>query len=645
MWFSSVFATRRAGSPRTRPGRRKPAALRPTVEALENRLVPSGVDVISGDPKDWAMFNHDPEGTRSNSAETRLRPDNVSGLHVLWSFPTAGPISGTPAVVNDIVYADDNLGNVYAVSRAGHELWHTHLDVQAPWAIKMSSSPLVTNRHVIVGGLDGQIYGLDVNTGALDWTTKPNPHPFATIFSSPTMVGNYVAVGSSSLEEVAVLFPGYGPPTFRGSVALLDPSDGHVLWQTYTITPAEAAAGAAGAAVWSTPSYDQASKTIYVTTGNNYNALPDMPTGSSMSDSFVALDAADGHIKWVNQRTPNDSWNLLFHESSDHPDVDFGDSPQLYKLGGRTVVAAGQKNGVFHVLDAATGAEAGTPTQFLLGSQLGAFHMDTAEANGINYANGVNWPDPFGGQAPLGASLWAISGDGTRALWHLDMPSPNLSGVAVANGVVYLQSLLDGHLYAVKASDGTLLANVFSGGQSSGPAISRGQVYLGTGDVFFATFDPLGIFGYHPGPGTITALGIDLPGSQSEQAVPFRAEATGSITSATPTGLGLLVTFTTSGNALHLGQYTSTGLVLRTGSTVIGTETFTAANGDQFVKTFTGSFQADGSLRGTYALGGGTGRFAGIYGSGSFVTVFDADGVSFNLVIEGEIVWSPNDKH
>jgi polyvinyl alcohol dehydrogenase (cytochrome) len=614
---------------------------------LEDRTVPSGIDVVPGDPKDWPMYNHDPEGTRFNPAETRLRPDNVGGLHVLWRFPTAGPISGTPAVVNDVVYADDALGNVYAVRRDGHELWHTHLDVQAPWAVKMTASPLVTNRHVIVGGLDGYVYGLDVNTGALDWAVKPNPHPFATIFSSATMAGRYVAVGVSSLEEVAVLFPGYGHPTFRGSVALLDPDDGHVVWQTYTITAAESAAGAAGAAVWSTPSYDRASNTVYVTTGNNYVE----PT-TGLSDAFIALDAADGHVRWVNQRTPNDSWNLLVPESPDHPDVDFGDSPQLYKLGGRTVVAAGQKNGVFHVLDAATGAEVGTPTQFMVGSQLGGFHMDTGEADGVNYANGVNWPDPFGGKPPLGGSLWAISGDGSKALWHIDTPSPNLSGVAIANGVVYVQSLLDGYLYAVNAADGTVLAKVQSGGQSSGPAVSRGQVYLGTGDAFSATFDPLGVFGYHPGPGTITALGIDGPGaagpagaaSPAAPAVPFRAVATGSITSSIPTDLGVLLTFATQGNGTHLGQYDSAGFALVQGNTVTGQETFTAANGDQFVKTFTGTFQPDGSLVGTFTLGSGTGRLEGISGSGDFTVVFHPDGVGFDLVIVGDALFPAGGK-
>jgi hypothetical protein len=54
MWFTSVFALWSAGPPRTQPGRRpprparrQPAATRPTVEALEDRTVPSALAPVS----------------------------------------------------------------------------------------------------------------------------------------------------------------------------------------------------------------------------------------------------------------------------------------------------------------------------------------------------------------------------------------------------------------------------------------------------------------------------------------------------------------------------------------------------------------------------------------------------------------------
>jgi polyvinyl alcohol dehydrogenase (cytochrome) len=672
MRFLSLLAPWRSSSPRTRPGRRKPNPARPrppstrlTVEALEDRLVLSGADVVSGDPKDWPMYNHDSSGTRWNSAETRLRPDNVSGLEVLWRFPTAGAVAGTPAVVNDRVYATDTLGNVYAVTRDGQEVWHTHIDVPTIWGFKMTTSPLVTNRTVIVGDMAGRIHGLDVDDGEVRWTIHPDAHPFAAIFSSATMVGHNVAVGVSSFEEVAAALPGYPADlTFRGSLVLLDPADGRIIWQTYTVTDTEAAAGTSGSPVWSTPSYDKASNTIFVTTGNNY----DGPTNGT-SDAFIAFDADNGSIKWVNQRTPGDDWNFRFPESEEHPDVDFGDSPQLYKLGGRLVVGAGQKNGFFHVLDAATGEEVGPPQQFVPGSQLGGFHMDTAVADGVIYGNGNDWPNPIGDFPNInpwnGGSLHAISGDGSTELWKFETPTPNLSGVAVANGVVYMQSLFDETLYAVNAQTGALLAAVHSGGQSSGPSISRGQIYLGTGDAI----GPLLTLFLPPGPGTITAIGLRdvhgpkaqggaLPastpsGGQGRQA-PAVAPGSGGAPArhaAVPSrplkghGSGSFVSanfdFLATGIAAHLGAFTHYGTLQLTPTddpavfVLSGRTTYVAANGDKLYAILAGTLNVQtGVATGTDTWDGGTGRFAHGGGSADLTAQLLPDG-SFEFTLDG----------
>src|SRR5262249_3513677 len=140
--------------------------------------VAHGIDVVPGDPNDWPMFGHDPEGTRYNLAETRLSPATVSGLHERWRFPTAGPVIGTPAVVNDRVYAADVTGTAYALNRDGDLLWRTTLNVPTFLTLKVAVSPLVTNRTVVIGDMAGQIQGLDVETGQVRWTTRPpNPGP------------------------------------------------------------------------------------------------------------------------------------------------------------------------------------------------------------------------------------------------------------------------------------------------------------------------------------------------------------------------------------------------------------------------------------------------------------------------------------
>lgn len=435
---------------------------------------------------DWPMYNHDVRGSRNNTDEHRLGPANAGQLAVEWSVPTLSPVTGTPIVVGRHVYAGDFSGAFYSVrARDGSVRWQTQV------AGPVSGSALIAKNRVVFGDLAGYVYGLDKRTGEIAWQIQPNPHPWTAIYGSATPVGRYVAIGTSSNEWFApAVVPGYSCCTFRGSVAMIDPKNGDIIWQTYFVTPAEAANGASGVPIWSTPTYDPASGLLYVTTGNNYTD----PT-NSLSDSIIALDAETGAIVWANQRYANDSWNILFPPFPPHPDYDIGDSPQIYHLpNGRKVVGAGQKSGFYHVLDAATGEEV-KQRQFQTActtGALGGLFADSAVANGIVYANGGDYPG-FG-------EVIAFTGDAKHELWRFLTPDgADLSGVAVANGVVYFSSI-DGGLYALRASNGAQLARLAINANTSGPAISDGHVYVGTGNG-------IGYFSGELEPGSIVSLG------------------------------------------------------------------------------------------------------------------------------------------
>lgn len=440
----------------------------------------------------WPMFNHDSSGSRWNRAEYELNPATVPGLHILWNFPTAASVSATPVVASDTIYAGDGSlgssakGNFYALTRSGRLRWKTQV------AGGITGSALVSGEVVIFGDQTGTIYGLNRRDGTVRWQTRPNTHAAAAIYGSPTPVGDLVAIGVASNEELATADPNYPCCSFRGSVVMLNPRDGSIRWQTYMISNADAAKGSSGAAVWSTPTFDEESNTIYVTTGNNYSS-----PATLTSDAFVALDARTGQFRWVSQRTALDVSNLRYPFSNEHPDADFGDSPQVYRLNGRKVVGAGQKTGIYYVLDARSGQLLNAGIQVVPDGQVGGLFSDTAVAGGVIFANGINWPNfP---SPPLSGDLIAISGDGTRVLWDFQTPnSPNAAGVAVAGGVVYFQSLVDGGLYALNARSGALLSRVTVGAGSSGPAVSCGRVYVGTGSFLAPA----------TAPGSIVALGL-----------------------------------------------------------------------------------------------------------------------------------------
>jgi outer membrane protein assembly factor BamB len=633
---------------------------------LEDRLVPSGTEFVSTNPNDWPMYNHDAAGTRYNSGETELSSDTVGRLEVKWSLPTEGPIAGTPAVVDNTVFAVDGLGWVYAVNRNGDELWRTYLEDPPienppPFFItpRVSASVLVTNNSVIVGDLRGFIHGLDRSTGDERWHIRPNDDDAAAIFGSPTMVGNNVAIGIASLTELYAFDPNY-VTDFRGSVVLFDPEDGAVLWQTYAISAADQASGASGAAVWSTPTYDPGSEILYINTGNNYSE----PT-TGTSDAFMALDAHDGSIKWISQTTAFDSWTLrdLPEDLINHPDFGYGDSPQIYTIGGRKIVGAGEKSGFYNALDADTG-QIIRALPVVPGGMLGGLMPDSAVANGVVFANGVDWPAPFDGGAPRGGSLTAIFGDASGVKWSFDEDgdldnghegtvAPNLSGVAVANGVVYFQSL-NGILYALDAGTGKELAWVLTEGQTSGPAISHGQIYLGRGDVMTPYFNPL----QDLGTGSILALGLapELPAAR-----PFKGNMSGQfqVTPTTEDPMVLTATGTASGHATYLGNFTKVTndvIDLRTGL-IYGTFTITAANGDTLTGSYVGRIipgpiDANGvqqvTLKFTETITGGTGRFAKARGtfvatSKVILNLVTGEGI-YQEAFEGEMSFSDHQK-
>ncbi|MGH2375986.1 MAG: PQQ-binding-like beta-propeller repeat protein [bacterium] len=457
-------------------------------------------------PGDWPMYNRDASGSRYNSAETVLTPATVGGLVEKWRWPTAGTY-GTPVVVGNTVYAGDFGGVFYALDTAtGQPRW------VAGGNGPITGSALVVGDVVIFGDLLGFIHGLNKNTGLPAWPPiHPNNGPSAAVYSSPTLAGDKVVIGIASQEELLAFTPGYPCCKFRGSVVALDPTPplgaSPLLWQRYTITDAEAAAGSAGAGVWSTPTYDAESGLLYVTTGNNYSA-----PATLTSDATIALNANTGAIVWNNQLFPNDIWNFSIPPDPEHPDYDFADSPQVYRLvNGRKVVAAGQKSGFLHVMDATTGTLLHN-LQLEPGGLFGGLFADSAQADGVTFSNGIDWPgpggDPGGIAPPAGLGnghLIAVRSDvpgGLHEQWRFPTPdSPNMGGVAVAGGVVYFISSRSGTLYALSADTGAVLAAVPLAPSISGPSVSNGRVYAGVGDAE-------GAVGGQKTDGAIVALGL-----------------------------------------------------------------------------------------------------------------------------------------
>jgi polyvinyl alcohol dehydrogenase (cytochrome) len=269
----------------------------------------------------------------------------------------------------------------------------------------------------------------------------------------------------------------------------LDAATGEVAWKTYVIPDQPKPTrtnkigtqlyGPSGAAIWSSPTVDEKTGTIYVATGDSYSD----PVAAT-SDAIIALDANTGAIKWSQQMTAGDAFNLACVGAdqsncpeSKGPDVDFGSPPILVTLpSGKRALVAGQKSAVVHAVDPDDRGRRLWSTRIGRGGALGGVEWGSAADGEHIYVplSDVSFKPPKPGakflislmlDPAVGGGLFALRlSDGTQA-WHTAPPGcgdrPNCSPAqaappAVISGVVFSGSM-DGHLRAYSTKDGRIV--------------------------------------------------------------------------------------------------------------------------------------------------------------------------------------------
>jgi glucose dehydrogenase len=195
------------------------------------------------------------------------------------------------------------------------------------------------------------------------------------------------------------------------------------------------------------------------------------------------------------------------------------------------VVGVGCKNGGFYVLDAATGellrqtpVYAGPPEvdpakldprTLALPGPIGGLQTGCATDGRAVYTNGID-NIRLGSSAdrraprhpPTAGRVVSISLDTRTENWrherpkvksvggtaekplYTDVGDPVGSGLALANGVAYFTTTVSNRLVALDAATGKVLKEAALGPVWCGPSVSRGRVYVGTGNVLFAPLDP-----------------------------------------------------------------------------------------------------------------------------------------------------------
>lgn len=283
---------------------------------------------------EWLTYGHDYTNQRF-SLLSQINTHNVSRLVPAYAFQTGviGPFETSPIVADGIMYITTPNDGVFAINaKTGDQIWKRP---PLPGVYGQCCGPVnrgvaIVDDLVLVGQLDGALVALDRRTGRVRWATAIGTNAAGySITMAPLIQGNYVLIGLAGGE--------FG---IRGSLSSLSLRDGRLRWRWYVTDPkhwfgpslnllsdrgrVNAATSArlrrefanswkrGGGGIWTTPALDESRDTIYLTTGNPW---PDengkrRPGDNLFTDSIVALDASNGHMKWYFQETPHDTQDL-----------------------------------------------------------------------------------------------------------------------------------------------------------------------------------------------------------------------------------------------------------------------------------------------------------------------------------------------
>jgi polyvinyl alcohol dehydrogenase (cytochrome) len=418
---------------------------------------------------DWPTYLENNARTGYNSAETTINATTVPNLKLKWTYPAGHDISVQPVVANGQVYFGSWDGNEYATDLAGKKIWSASIggqtpDCQPPTIFGVASTATIADVSiqgantsvVFVGGKDASkkvasMYALNAATGAVLWQTPLSSSTASFSWSSPAVYNGSVYVGLASVNDC---------PIIPGALFQLDATTGTILHK-FSVVPS----GCAGGTIWSSPAIDEATDTIYLSTGNSAGSCSQK---EKYAQAIVKLKASD--LSFL------DAWQV---PASQHGiDSDFGATPTLFTAtyAGSThaLVGAVNKNGNFYALDRTSLSHGPVWTAKTSTSTI-SISSSAWDGTQLYIAGRTT---SIGGTSCKG-SLRAVNPATGQFIWQDCLKDGGVLGpVSAVSGVVFVGE--GSHLLAMNAATGRILFNyTTSAGIQGGASISNGVVYLG----------------------------------------------------------------------------------------------------------------------------------------------------------------------
>lgn len=419
---------------------------------------------------DWPMYLHDASRTSANHDEAALSPANAAQLSPAWTVQTGGVVAAGATVVGGVVYIGSWDGYLKALdANTGQPMpgWtppylgQTNAPLCDPtqaWGI--TSTATVDSGVVYVGGGDSNLYAVNAVTGAVLWSVflgDNSPAAGHYNWSSPLLYNGFIYVGEASFCDI---------PLVQGQLLKISLAT-HQIVATFNVVPN----GQIGGGIWTSPTIDTSSNTIFAVTGNEN---PTATAPEPYARSILALDATTLALKssWQDPNGPGANF-------------DWGTTPVLFTdTNSRQLVTASNKDGNVYAFDRANLAVGPVwQTQIAIGGP-------DPEGNGDGTVSSVAFDGTTiyaaGGNTTINAtsvrgSVRALDPATGAIKWEHAAAATVLPALAYANGLI-----VDGtgnHVEVLDASNGNLLASFATGSVLYGPpSVSNGFIYEGSTD-------------------------------------------------------------------------------------------------------------------------------------------------------------------
>jgi alcohol dehydrogenase (cytochrome c) len=382
----------------------------PNREAPAPNLSFERIQQSSKEPQNWLTYSGSLSGQR-HSLLTTIQPANARDLELKWVFQSRSldRHQVTPLVVNGTMYTIQSPNDVVALNAVtGKQIWiysYTPDPAARNCCGRFSRGVAISGDTVFLASFDARIIAIDARTGRELWKTPPagDPKQGYAFTHAPLVVKDKVIAGTAGGE--------FG---VRGFIAAWDVKTGKEVWRFHTVPgPGEPGHESwsgdswlhGGVPIWVTGSYDPETNLTYWGTGN---PGPDWDGAGRAGDnlyscSVIALDPDTGTLKWHYQASPHNEFDWDATQIPVLADLDWQGRP-------RKVMLWANRNGIFYVLDRATG-------EFLKGQPF-------VKVNWVDGFDEKGRPIPVPGMAPTREGTLIYPGNQGGTNWYSPSYSP-----------------------------------------------------------------------------------------------------------------------------------------------------------------------------------------------------------------------------